>query len=207
MTVGVIVPVGTYEDFLPGWVASVEALERKPDRIVVCAMNPVKARDYLDTDLDVEVIKGPGEWHFGNYLNHAVTHCDTDWITWIGADDRYLPHALNYLDDADFDVVMFGMRSNDLVWCGGEFRNAMFYNPVPCGSPFRRWIWEKIPFQSSLTPFEDWGFWVGAQHLGARAAKTNQVDFLYATHYRQVSYDVNAAEHAYRIRQWAATLT
>jgi len=137
-TVGIITTVGTYEHFVPEWYASVEALNRQPDLVVVAAQDAQAVTDLID-DPRVQVIQPDQPFQFGEYLNHAVERCDTDWVAWLGVDDLYRPDAFDDIDGVDADVRVFGMRITDgREWLGHPFNTAYQHNPVPCGSPFRR---------------------------------------------------------------------
>jgi hypothetical protein len=206
-TVGIITTVGTYEKFLPQWCISVRGLQRQPDQIVIAAQNPEAVTTITKKELpQATVLEIKEPFQFGTYLNYAVEACETEWISWIGVDDRYRPQALNGIDIIDVDIYTFGMRLTDgREWHGGDIDEALEHNPIPCGSPFRRWIWESIPFQPELTPFEDWAFWVGAQHVGAVSKKTRRIDFDYRLHEDQIVPPMEPT--ATKIRQWAQTLT
>ena len=56
---------------------------------------------------------------------------------------------------------------------------------IPCGSPFRKWLWEKIAFDQSIAPFDDWIFWLGTALLEATydATFNIDVDYEYAGHW------------------------
>lgn len=206
-TVGVITTVGTYEQYVPHWATSVRGLRRQPDQVVIVAQDAPAVQAITAKELpQATVLQAEADFQFATYLNQAVDACHTDWIAWIGVDDRYRPQALNGLDIIETDVYIYGMAISDgRTWRGDDLAKAPEHNPVPCGSPFRRWIWEAIPFQPHLAPFEDWAFWVGANHLGATAKQTGRIDFDYRIHPEQI---VPPQEpHATRVREWAATLT
>jgi hypothetical protein len=208
-TVGIITTLWSYYDFLPGWCESIKKLNRQPDRVVIAAHDAQKvlsiAKPILNT---IEVVQVDESFNFSNYLNKAIETCDTDWVAWIGVDDRYRPHAFDEIDKIKSDILVFGMRYDDTgnEWhYRNDLHNCLHYDPVPCGSPFRRWIWERVPFQNQLTPFEDWGFWAGAHVLGATAEGTNgRVDFDYACHPDQIipPFGPNAT----KVRNWAVNL-
>lgn len=200
-TIGIITTVGSYERFLPGWCDSIVGLNTQPDRVVVAAHNPTTVREHL-RGFDAEVVHVEQEFQFGTYLNAAVERCDTDWVVWLGVDDRYRPHALDGLHGLAADVRVFGMRLSDgREWHGHPFDEIKQRNPVPCGSPFRRWIWDIYPFQPELAPYEDWAFWVGAYACGAICEPATEVHFDYAMHPQQIVPP--HAPNAARIREWA----
>jgi hypothetical protein len=209
-TIGIVTTLWSYYDFLPGWCESVKALNYQPDKIVIAAHDAEKtlsiAGQYLD---NVETVQVEGEFNWAHFLNQAFEACDTDWIAWIGVDDRYRPCALNGITEADADLVAFGMKykSNQREWhYGGNLHDWPHYNPIPPGSPLRRWLWEKIPFQTHLT-WPDWGFWASSHFLGATTMGTGRVDYDYACHPLQQDDPPSvAAQHLADVCNWAATL-
>jgi len=62
---------------------------------------------------------------------------------------------------------------------------SMHANMIPCGSPFRKWLWNKIPFDQSIAPFDDWVFWLGTALSNATydATLDLDVDYEYAGHW------------------------
>ena len=202
-TIGIITTVGTYERFVPEWAEQIAHLNTQPDRIVIAAQAPEKVQAGL-RGLDAEVIEGPGEFQFGTYLNHAVARCATDWIVWLGVDDLYHRHALDGLRESKADARIYGMRFGRNTWTGGQPQDCLQYNPVPCGSPFRRWIWEQQPFDPEIAPYEDWAFWIGAFYLGARFESSGEIDFTYRQHDSQLKYEEKV--NAERVREWATRL-
>jgi len=187
-TIGIVTTCHTYTHFIPDWSASVAELNRQPDEVIVACTKVANVIPNLDGRLtDTTVISVPQPFGLGKYLNRAIRGLDTDWVAWIGADDRYCPTALDDLPLESADVIAFGMQ-----WPNGTTtipRNVtaarvlqVSDNPVLCGSLFRRSLWETHPFNEDLHPFEDWGFWVGCAAQGARFACTGQVDFHYSTH-------------------------
>ena len=190
MTVAVVTTCHTYEAFLPGWVESVEGLDRQPDEVVIACTNPDTVSEAIsDTLINVRVVGVQEPFSLAKYVNAAVSVTDCDFVAWIGADDRYLPHALTLSYDAD--VIGLGMQwQHGGAWVPSvESREKILEvssNPVPCGSVFRRSLWEAIPFQEELSPFEDWGFWVGCAWQGAQFSVTGRVDFLYGQHAEQI---------------------
>ena len=187
-TIGIVTTCHTYTEFIPAWSASVAELNRQPDEVLIACTNPADVIAALDPRLhDVTVVSVPEPFMLSKYLNYAVQGIDTDWVAWIGCDDRYRPTAFDDLDLANSDVICFGME-----WPNGcttipsaptpQRVLSVSDNPVLCGSPFRRSLWETHPFNPDLFPFEDWGFWVGCAAQGARFTATGRVDFDYATH-------------------------
>lgn len=205
-TVGIITTCGTYENFLPGWARSIRGLQRQPDKIVIAASDPMAAHKKLqDERIEYSIVPMNEPFQFGTYLNAAIDACNTDWIAWIGCDDRYRYNALNGIDIVDADIYVFGMQiAGSGQWRGGNVSDSLAHNPIPCGSPFQRWIWEILPFQPELAPFEDWAFWAGAKSLGATSKSTGRIDFDYAQHPNQIIPQQEPA--ATYVREWARNL-
>jgi hypothetical protein len=209
-TVGVIAVCHTYAHFAADWARSVRGLTTKPDKVVIAATDPVAVVDAIAGRIDATVIQAAEPFGYGRYLNQAVAACDTDWIVWAGIDDRYRPVALDGLRFTQADVVGFGLQygTGTQAWRPAAVDpNSVLQvrsNLVPCGSPFRRWVWERIPFQPDLAPFEDWAFWVGAASLGARFATTGRIDVDYAIHPQQIVPPDEPTRS--QIEAWARTL-
>lgn len=203
VSIGIVTTVGTYEAHLPGWCASVRNLNTKPDRIVVAAHHPDKVRRILATEgITAAVVAVKEEFLLSRYLNRAIAACETDWIVWIGVDDRYRPVALDGLDSLQADILQYGIQiGGDRKWYGGKMSECDQYNPVACGSPFRRWIWKTHPFQEHLFPYEDWGFWISAHYSGAKARMSGRIDYDYSVHDGQQEHQHNTR----LINQWTST--
>lgn len=187
-TIGVVTTCHTYDHFIPDWSASVAELNRKPDEVLIACTKPQNVIPQIDPRLKgVTVISVPEPFGLGKYLNRAVQGLATDWVAWIGADDRYRPTAFDDLPLDTTDVIGFGMEwPNGTTTIPSAPTNERVLqvsdNPVLCGSLFRRSLWEVHPFNEDLFPFEDWGFWVGCAAQGARFAATGRIDFDYSTH-------------------------
>lgn len=201
-TVGVVSICHGYPEKIPGWIESVRALNRKPDEIVLVLWDQIILDD-LDLD-GIKVIGWSGDFEFSNMMNLAIENCKTDWIAWIGIDDRYRPHALNKIDTTQADVLALGFEyDTGQIWSPtvthAEEILSMRANMIPCGSPFKRWLWERIPFDQSIAPSDDWQFWLGTALSGATYDSTLDldVDYEYAGHWVP-----NEAECRARLMQW-----
>jgi len=202
-TIGIVTTLWSYYDFLPGWCESIVGLHRQPDKVIIAAHDAQKTLDIAQQTLDnVSAVQVDEDFSFALYLNKAIEQCHTDWIVWIGVDDRYRPYALTPIDTASSDIIAFGMKYGDgREWIyNGDFHLCYHHNPVTCGSPFRRWIWEAIPFQPQVAPFEDWAFWGSAYKLGATIQGTGRFDFDYACHPSQI--EPPFAPNAAKVRAW-----
>ena len=188
MTVGVVTVCFSYFDHLRAWAASVAALDPKPDKVVIVTGDPAKSLAHLaGVGLGLfTLVRADAPFGFADWFNTGIAACDTDWVAWIGCDDTYRPSALAGVAESDADVVVFGMEYDH----GRQWRSVptaasileVTSNEVPCGSPFRRSLWERQPLNVALTPYEDWALWVGLAHAGATFASTGRIDFDYRTH-------------------------
>lgn len=201
-TVGVVSICHGYPEKIPGWIESVRALNRKPDEIVLVLWDQIILDD-LDLD-GIKVIGWSGDFEFSNMMNLAIENCKTDWIAWIGIDDRYRPHALDKIDTTQADVLALGFEyDTGQIWSPtvthAEEILSMRANMIPCGSPFKRWLWERIPFDQSIAPSDDWQFWLGTALSGATYDSTLDldVDYEYAGHWVP-----NESECRARLLQW-----
>lgn len=209
-TVGIVTACHTYTHFLEQWCAGIRGLNTKPDQIVIAASDPTEVLQTVEGKLpDYKVTKPRTDFVLGSYLNHAIEACETDWIIWIGVDDRYRPHALDGLKFVNQDVRAMGMRyTNGREWIPSNLSADQILrvtaNEIPCGSAFRRALWEKYPFNTEMAPFEDWALWIGFAALGATFTSSGRVDFDYAEHPAQITPPLEPTRT--RIREWSKTL-
>ena len=141
------------------------------------------------------------DFAFSDMLNLGFEYCDTDWISWIGIDDRYRPHALDKLDSCEADVLALGFEyDTGQIWTPANVTAEQILslqaNMIPCGSPVRRELWNEHPFDQRISPYEDWCFWIGTAVAGATYESTLNidVDYAYAGHF--VPCDVKARSTA-----------
>lgn len=187
-TLGVVSICHSYPEKIAGWLDSVRALNRKPDQIVLVLYNKIFIKD-LDLD-GVKVVFWDGDFEYSNMMNLAFQNCDTDWISWIGIDDRYKPHALDKIDTCEADVLALGFQyDTGQIWTPANVTAeqilSLHANMIPCGSPVRKWLWEQQPFEQRIAPFDDWCFWIGTALSGAKYDCTLNldVDYEYAGHW------------------------
>ena len=178
MTVSLVVACSkAYEHHLPGYMESVSALNRPPDEIVLVT-------DEVVPSFDCTWVRTDEPWNLGAWYNRGFDSASGDWIVWTGADDRFRPHALDKIDDCDADVLMFGLQyTTGQTWQPSNVSAAEVLrvqnNLVTCGSPARKHLWETIPFQPQLYPFDDWAFWVGCAYQDATFEPTLTLDIDY----------------------------
>jgi len=182
-TVGVVSICHGYPQDIPGWIESVRSLNRKPDKIVLVLNIEI---DKSDFDLDgITVVGWFGDFAFSDMMNLAFENCQTEWVSWIGIDDRYRPHALDKIDTCAADVLALGFQyDTGQIWTPANVTNeqvqSLHANMITCGSPVRRWLWERNSFDQRIAPFDDWCFWVGTAVSGATYDCTLNIDVDYA---------------------------
>lgn len=182
-TVGVVSICHGYPQDIPGWIESVRSLNRKPDKIVLVLNIEI---DKSDFDLDgITVVGWFGDFEYSSMMNLAFENCQTDWVSWVGIDDRYRPHALDKTDNCAADVLALGFQyDTGQIWTPANVTNeqvlSLHANMITCGSPVRRWLWERNSFDQRIAPFDDWCFWVGTAVSGATYACTLDIDVDYA---------------------------
>jgi len=158
-------------------------LNRKPDKVVLVLFHEI---DRTDLDLEgITVIDWFDDFAFSDMMNLAFENCQTDWVSWVGIDDRYRPHALDKIDTCAADVLALGFQyDTGQIWTPANVTNeqiqSLHANMITCGSPVRRWLWERNPFDQRIAPFDDWCFWVGTAVSGATYACTLDIDVEYA---------------------------
>jgi hypothetical protein len=203
-TVGIVGICHGYPEKLNRWITSIQQLNRKPDEVVLVLWDQI---DVADLNLDgIKVVSWSSDFAYSDMMNLAIKNCDTEWIAWIGVDDRYRPHALDKIDDCTADVLALGFQyDTGQLWTPAKTNAdeilSMRANMIPCGSPFRKWLWEKIPFDQSIAPFDDWVFWLGTALSEATydATFNIDVDYEYAGHWVPNDADARAT-----ISDWLA---
>jgi len=194
-TVGIVGVCHGYPEQVAGWLESVRSLNRKPDKIVLVLYADIEQSDY---DLNgVTVVPWFDDFAFSDMLNLGFEFCDTEWIAWIGIDDRYRPHALDKIDTCEADVLALGFEyDTGQIWTPANVTPEQILslqaNMITCGSPVRRWLWNENTFDQRISPYEDWCFWIGTAVAGATYDSTLNidVDYAYAGHF--VPCDVKA---------------
>ena len=203
VTVGMVICCSSlYWDFLPAHMESVKGLNRQPDQITIVTDHTEQLDNY-------NVVRKDLPWNLGDWYNAGIAATETDWIVWSGVDDKYRPTALDGIDTCTADVLGFGLRySGGMNWIPGNPEPARILqletNLITCGSPFRRKLWEGIPFEPSLAPVEDWGFWVGCARQDARVVSTGEIDIDYSHGPDSLIPDLNISRE--RIRSWLEKL-
>lgn len=184
MSIAVVtVAIGDHQRFLDEWLASVGALERTPDEVIVIA---------------------DGEFTPSRF-NEAVERTSTEWVCKLDVDDVIFPHALNRIDEWQADVAIFGVRYGDNTWQpDGQFILTVPDNPVSAASPFRRKVWEYGPYRDM--PYWDWVFWIEAANNGFVFDRTGTIDYEHRLHDGQVTANGDHEARAAEVLRWREEL-
>lgn len=207
MNIGVVTSVwGGYDQFLPDWLASVEAQTAPPDIVTILdagVRDPAAVRRLAGaSSLPVQVVEESCTG-MGAARNAAVAATYTEWVMHLDADDTLLPDALadcRKVQDVA-DVVCIGAVRGDQITVFHDVPRRWFlrgrlgsFSP----SPYRRSLWEQRPYVT-VNDFVESALWVGFAHLGARFVGTGRPGFIYRQHPESHSRTVEQADkHAAR---------
>jgi hypothetical protein len=152
---------------LPEWFAAIDALEVKPDQVIVATL-PDEVSFLDDWPCQVAVCE---DENIERMINVAALKAKTTWLSPCGIDDRYRPEAFNDLPDMTGDV---GVVSVGVITTGGERiaarpgQNMLDANPhgvLGC-SYIRRSLWEQLGGYDERYIITDWALWIKAMKLG-----------------------------------------
>ena len=157
-----------YRAHLREWFAAVDALEVKPDQIIMATL-PDEVSFLDEYPCEVVVCEYP---ILERMVNAATAKAKTTWLSGCAIDDRYRPEALNDLPNMtdDVDVVSIGIittRGERISARPGQ--NMLDGNPcgVLGGSFIRRSLWEQLGGYDERYMISDWAFWIKAMKTGA----------------------------------------
>lgn len=153
---------------LPDWFAAVDALEVKPDQIIVATLPDEVG--FLEAYLcEIAVCEYPT---VERMANAAAKKAKTTWLSPCAMDDRYRPEAFNDLPNMADDV---GVVSVGVITTNGERIDARPGQNMLDGNPLgvlgtsyiRRSLWEQLGGYDDRFMISDWAFWIKAAMAGA----------------------------------------
>jgi hypothetical protein len=158
-----------FRSHLPEWFAAIDALEVKPDQVIVATL-PDEVSFLNEWPCQVAVCQHP---NIERMINVAALKSKTTWLSPCGVDDRYRPEAFNDLADMTDDV---GVVSVGVITTGNERIAARpgqnMLDGNSCGvlgpSYVRRSLWEQIGGYDDVFIISDWAFWIKAAKFGAK---------------------------------------
>lgn len=163
-----------WEKYQPAWSASVEALERQPDAVIVRG------------DFGMDRGQCPWKHKQAHYLQQAIEAADTDWVWILDIDDEALPDALNGIDDVAADVWMMGYeRSDGEVYIPPGLTAAEVYdspkNLIPAGSAIRTEAFRDCGGYLDVA-LQDWALWRRLAENGATFETSGRAHYRYNRH-------------------------
>ena len=158
-----------YRAHLPEWFAAIDALEVKPDQIIVATLPDEVC--FLDGyTCEIAVCDHPTTERM---VNAAAAMAKTTWLSPCAVDDRYRPEAFNDLADMvdDVGVVSVGaITTSGLRVEARPGQNMLDSNPhgVLGTSYIRRSLWEQLGGYDERYIISDWALWIKAIKVGAK---------------------------------------
>jgi hypothetical protein len=166
-----------YDEFIDGWIESVEALNPAPARVLIGTdkQKDVKFEQVVRDCKDVKW-KSPYLW------NECIKESLTEWVWVLDIDDRFVSNALTMLK-TDADVVAVGLKIfGDADYIPQAISTQTIIdsesNYLNCGSPIRRTVWEKVGGYPEIA-FTDWGMWRILARANAKFYFPNKVGYIY----------------------------
>ena len=158
-----------YRMHVPEWFAAVDALEVKPDQIIVATL-PDEVQFLDGYSCEIAICEHP---NVERMTEAAAAKAKTTWLSPCGMDDRYLPEAFNDLPDMadDVDVVSVGViTTSGLRIDARPGQNMLDGDPhgVLGTSYIRRSLWERLGGYDDRYMIVDWALWIKAMKVGAK---------------------------------------
>lgn len=158
-----------YRAHLPEWFASIDALEVKPDQVIVATL-PDEVHFLDGYPCEVAICQHP---NIERMINTAAAKAKTTWLSPCAVDDRYLPEAFNDLLDMadDVDVVSVGIiTTSGLRIDARPGQNMLDGNPHGVLGPsfIRRSLWGRLGGYDERYIISDWALWIKSMKVGAK---------------------------------------
>lgn len=190
--VSVSVPVAVwgveFSGFAEEWFASVNALNRLPDEIVlgVEQYDLTGASEASSVSLiPIRFVVLPNGGDFNDYWNAVFDACSGDWIAPCCIDDRFLPEALDEIDQADSEGAELLVDGIKWKYRGGDWRG--YWDPaaigrvltLPGAAPFRRSLYDRIGGFRRDVRWSDWAFYMDAAAAGAKTYQASTLRIVF----------------------------
>lgn len=208
--VTVVITCFDYGAFLREAVDSALAQEGGPPRVIVVddgSTDPLTLHGLERLPAEVQLIRQPNAG-LAAARNAGLRAARTPYLIVLDADDRLPPAALQALRrplDADpalgfsYGITeFFGDWQGILHFPPFDAYRLLYRHIIGSTALMRRELFEQVGgFDPAFRRYEDWEYWVHALAHGWRAAKVDEVTFLYRRH----GYTMNADARA-GYRQW-----
>lgn len=199
-----------YVPFLEPWSEAISRLRRKPDEIVIVTDNVELAELCIHWLPNTSIIRPTTVpvHHPQVCVNDAIATTTSEWVCKMDVDDLIYPHALDTVESLDADVYMFGMRLNQVSLPARHVTRMDViktpHNLVFSCSPFRRWLWERAPYEDMIA--EDWRFWIDAARNGARFYASPTIDYRYTLHGGNITMRTDTKYWDEQVREYQRSL-
>lgn len=161
-----------YKKYVDGWWECINSLEKKP-REIIMVHNPED--DTGVRGLDVTLIENNSN-NLTLMLNIGIRAASTRWVGILSLDDRYLPGALNDIEDAQaFDIIAINgisMKTNNFLRSNFD-RITTQKNTMLGSSFFTKELYLRVGGWPNLK-WSDWGFWWLSSISGALACNPSR---------------------------------
>lgn len=174
-----------YAQFFSRWVNGVRSLGRKPDEIVIVTD---EANKDIAAELEIDIPVKTFWLKVADYRlwDYAIRQCSGDWVAICNIDDKFLPNALDQIDEADeaganLLVDSLRVKGTDHLWTGYWDANTIPQRFTLVGAePMRRDLYIEAGGFEPEYRFPDWALAVRMVAKGLVrpfTAKTERVIF------------------------------
>lgn len=188
-----------YGHYVEEWANAICAMEKYPKAVCMVDNGSTDstatefekaAVRFRKLGIDARVQLLPEKVGFSRARNISIGMGNTEWCMHLDVDDLIMPdalvHAKRYAGKADviqFAYEAFGAEIRKNYYKGGTGEQILFSSkPASAVSPFRRWLWEKSPYDETMPGSMDTALWIGFCHLGARFVPTREICYRYRVH-------------------------
>lgn len=188
-----------YGHYVEEWADAICAMEKYPKAVCMVDNGSTDstakefekaAKRFRRLGIDARIQVLPKKVGFSRARNISIGMGKTEWCMHLDVDDLIEPNALVYAEkyEGRADVIQFayqafGAESRKSFYTGGKGKQILFSSkPASAVSPFRRWLWEKSPYDETMPGSMDTALWIGFCHLDARFVATKEICYRYRIH-------------------------
>ena len=169
--------------FVPRWAEAVDAMQPRPDKVIVAADR------WVDLWIDgAELFEAECSWKHPQpfYYNLAISRAATEWVWVVDIDDYAKRDGLHGLNMVAADVWQMGFDSTDgetyvvPQWSNEDYL-ASERNVYVNGSAFRKEAFDAVGGYRDLA-LQDWDLWRRLARAGASFQSSGRTHFDYVQH-------------------------
>jgi hypothetical protein len=175
-----------YAQFLSRWWDGVGSLQRQPDEVAIVtdAQNLPEVLEHIG-HVKTRIILDRTSTTYAQFWNKAVNALESDWLGFCNADDKFLPEALNDVEQAEkegcnliTDVIqdLDGGQLHKSRWNGEEVGKAW---TLVGAEPMKRDLFIKAGGFPEGQRFADWALAMKMNLAGVKAYDTDTIRILY----------------------------